>query len=94
MNNSANSSMGKDMYDYDSLMAVTQDDLMIKQFEEDLFGKPSKHSNDTLRTPKSLKKKECSRENEKVSLQTFFLNFISDVKYLIIFVINVAKIFY
>lgn len=87
MNNSANSSMVKDMYEYDSLMAVTQDDLMIKQFEEDLFGKPSKHSNDNnkeQRTPKSLKKnKECSRENEKVNLQTFFVNFILDVKYLI-----------
>ncbi|XP_076237920.1 uncharacterized protein LOC143181422 [Calliopsis andreniformis] len=41
-------------YDQDSLLNITQHYLMIKQFEEDLFGKPSS-SNAVERTPQKLK---------------------------------------
>ncbi|KAK1134411.1 hypothetical protein K0M31_007203 [Melipona bicolor] len=39
VNGNPTNSMVKDTYDQDSLMNITQQYLMIKQFEEDLFGK-------------------------------------------------------
>ncbi|XP_076753348.1 uncharacterized protein LOC143424875 [Xylocopa sonorina] len=52
----------KHMYEQDSLMNITEDSLMLKQFEQDLFGKPICHGKEQ-RTPKRLKKDK--RSNDK-----------------------------
>lgn len=72
----------KDMSEYDSLMDITQHDLMIKQFEMDLFEKNYKNSNvplemekKILQTPKSNRKK-CSNADGKVGLFIFYKRFI------------------
>ncbi|XP_060813374.1 breast cancer type 1 susceptibility protein homolog isoform X2 [Bombus pascuorum] len=69
-NASMSNSTVKDMSEHDSLMDITQHDLMIKQFEMDLFEKNCKNSyvplemqKKTLQTPKCNKK--CSNADGK-----------------------------
>lgn len=65
-----NDSYVKDTYDMDSLMNITQRDMLFKQFEEDLFGKAVSNSlaEKHQKTPqKSRKSMDSLKENRKVS---------------------------
>ena len=71
VNGNLSNSIVKDTYDQDSLMNITQQYLMIKQFEEDLFGKSESSDVSPARerrgpqTPTGSKK--CSNVIAKVS---------------------------
>ncbi|OAD58095.1 Breast cancer type 1 susceptibility protein like protein, partial [Eufriesea mexicana] len=61
----ANDSYVKDTYDMDSLMDITQRDMLLRQFEQDLFEKPKSNSSSKKqqKTPqKSRRDKECSKQ--------------------------------
>ncbi|CAK9809000.1 Breast cancer type 1 susceptibility protein homolog [Anthophora quadrimaculata] len=69
-----NKSIVNDKDSYDSLMNITQHSLMIKQFEDDLFGKcknlntltKKQPENTELQTPRRMKNvTKCADENEK-----------------------------
>ncbi|CAL7939335.1 unnamed protein product [Xylocopa violacea] len=59
----ATESTMKNMHEQDSLMNITEDSLMMKQFEQDLFGKTIRYEKEQ-RTPQKLKEDKRSNDEE------------------------------